>query len=160
MECGKHPEPEIEGRRPRNKEARQWAGKTQHTQMCRTRDRHRDAIPGTLPRAQDGCPCGPALITASPHGACQLSGSASSGFSEQQPGFSLSFEPSCHRPRGSGEDTWQRDNAQSTRLCSLGSAVSPAAVDSTPCGPSLRGYPLSAGALLYVSLCPHPETLQ
>lgn len=109
MECGKHPEPGVEGRRPGNKEARQWAGKTQHNQMCRTGDGHRGAIPGALPRAQDGCPCGSALISASPHGACQLSGSASSGFSEQQPGFSLSFEPSCHRPRGSGEDMWQRD---------------------------------------------------
>lgn len=36
-----------------------------------------------------------------PRGACQPSESASSGSSERQPGFSLSFEPSCPRPRGS-----------------------------------------------------------
>lgn len=45
---------------------------------------------------------GSAPTSVSPHGVCQLSGSASSDFSEQQLGFSLSFGPSCHRRLGSG----------------------------------------------------------
>lgn len=113
--------------------------------------------PGPLPGAQDGCPCGsPALTTVSPHGACQLSGSASSGFSEQQPGFSLSSEPSCHHPRGSGtcgEDTMFSPLSFAHRA--------PPTVPPVPlascCWPLLRGAPSVLGLRFMFISTPHPE---
>lgn len=68
-----------------------------------------DVTTGPLSKCKDGrrAPhrgpsCGSTLTSVSPHGVCQLSGSASSDFSEQQLGFFLSFGPSCHHRLGSG----------------------------------------------------------
>ena len=59
---------------------------------------------------------GSALTALSPHGVCQPSGSASSGFSEQQLGFFPSFGPSCHHPQGSGGEGVVRCDAEAPRL--------------------------------------------
>lgn len=106
---GRSPGAGAERKRPANTEAKQYAGRTQQNQTGRTDDEHRDAITAPSPDRRQlslWLSCSPDLTTGSPRGACQPSGSASSGSSELQPGFSLSFELSCHRPWGSGDDMW------------------------------------------------------
>ena len=71
---------------------------------------------------------GSAPNTCSPRGVCQPSGSASSDFSVQQPGFSLASGPSCRHPQGSGGKGVVRWDAAAPRCPSSACSLHPALV--------------------------------